>query len=358
MGTSNKISAFQKKCKLLFSSLSARQCKYAYINISGYSDKLVLSNGDVELLAGYPSSLLSLHIITPKDDFLRELKSYLKLDEQPDKTKVICIRVAVLCKACKDVPIEKCDVIVDKDTGVIEIKYGSKLISVDGSDDGDTDDVLEVDDDDATPTISNYASTEEKASYYAEKLLEDDGWDTCKTKVLFTDKTQCAKPLDVVYAANMLKVYMDEVMTTFKKIRTVDTCNVFSLSREAIDDVKVEDTFNVITNKLEFPIVTNKYFYSNWYRSEDINLPSQKDFSMFLMDGYDSPSCKEFLVKFLDKQNKLKGTLTRYVYSKNDLAVKGLMHYENNEMDIITLRPFYEEILKKKNTTDNHNTTV
>lgn len=352
MGTSSKISDFEKKCKLYFSSLTARQCKYAYLNVPGYSDKLVITNGEAELLTGYPSSLLSMHILTPKDGFLDTLKKYLKLDEQPDKSKIIGVRVSVLCRACKDVPIEACEVVVDKDTGVITIKSGEKFIVADKRDTASEDEADETEDDEeeeeTKPTLAPNASDDEKASYYAEKLLEDDGWDTCVKKVLFTSNTECAKPLNIVYAANMLKVYMDEVMDTFKKIKAVDTCNTFNFDRS---DIKVEDTFNVMSKRLEYPIITNGYFYSNWYRSESLDFPTQKDFYLFLMDGYDSPSCKEFLVKVLDKERKFKGSLTRYIYSTNDLTVKGLMHYEDNEVDIITLRPFYEEILKTKTST-------
>lgn len=308
MATKIKLNPFQVRCKLLFSSLSARRCSYIYLNIPGYTDSIILSNADSAELSNYRPYTCAIHRIIPKDSFLEELRAFLKIDtETPYIFRAEFLLRAFTTTAFEDITLLHKDGLVsilDNSTNaVLIVKTRGKK-------------------DDEEPEKDGAAEPEEGL----EDTETDDGA-VVDTEIFSIQPLSypeiCGVVFNVPYAMDCLLDILDTAARMFREIK--------------------EGTRQAITKQYTaFP--ERDFIHSIWFKSDPLPDTGQ---TLLFMDGYDNPSVVEFFPKVCSKKNGLEGSYFRYVYHVTDTYMQSMATFEDETLFIHSFRPFANHLILK-----------
>lgn len=280
---------FSKGLKLYFSSLSGRGAKYAYFNISGHTNSIVLSNGDYELLLAYRAVTLGVHVITfHNSEFLEKLKQVCNIPNCP-----YVIKTQSLLALTKI-----------KDPSLIGIEYDSEnnlKISTNGTTIVVQDEVVESidNDDESTP------DTEEESE-------ESEVVDT--STITFTGNDISGTVLSNAHALYMLEDIVNEIYKKYNNIIT-QQYPVYSYK---------------LTEKIE-PYMSNYIKIKIPISTLDPSKEQCDDIHALLIDGLDLPVQREFL-----KNNQL----DIFIWMNPGGHLQVMSHYEDSTLSIFSHRPF------------------
>lgn len=328
-----KLSDFQKQCKLYFSSLSARGNKFIYVNLPDMPNSIVVTNGDYEMLASYCPQTFSIHLIEPKNDFYKELISYLNIDMKYP----YIFRTDVLMKAFKDIALE--DTICQRDMeGNISIRAGETVIVPDKQIES-----IEEDDDEEDPDDDKPDTDRPETLLDLMGRAKDDDVLKAMIPVTFAASEICGTPVRNEFALYLL---LDEVL------------KLQQYSKEYFDRDDRSDTEGYVVINID-PLNKLEYRYSNKFRTVLVNFGQLRNkhgsmlfdpdaylsIPLLLGDGLDNPSIKEFTnsknYKTIDKH------LDIYVWTNNAYTLKSVSIYEDNISYIRSTRPFFETVVLK-----------
>lgn len=321
------ITKFQKQCRAYFSSLSARGCKYLYLNLPNYEDCLILSNADPDMLITYTSlPMVSVHIIRPKDGFLTTFKQLFSLDQIESQCYII--RTEFITQVFKDNRIESVFAQIDPMTKNLFVLSGGKEITIQFNDE----DLVGADEEDFTVEESTNSTLSE-----LEAILVDDGWDSGLIKRSMLSLSNVAgAPLSDPFIIDELCTIISGMITENSKLEKQELKSLIS--------------------QQDFFKDKNKYS-SNWYLSEVFNGAHFKPDNqvvyrqqrLLLVDGLDMPSIKEFLCKQVVK-NQFVGMFNLYIYNATGDTVRCLACYDAPDVAIISTRPYMETVLVQEKT--------
>lgn len=315
------ISQFQKQCKSYFSSISARGCKYLYLNFPGYENYLILSNADPDLLTTYTlASMISVHVIEPKDDFLETFRNLITPNIKENVPYLI--RVELITKAFKDFRIETVFTNINPE-GILFVMGGGQFIQVDANDE-------EVDD---------YSEEDENSPILDEldRLMIDDGWDAEVKRSLFTKKHIAGTPLTDPFVIMEMEKIIQQIFHDYHQC----TDNVETSKIVKFDQIHLVDQVRT---------------HANWYRTisftgDQLGLPVKFDYrpqKILLIDGLDLPCVAEFLKKKIIKDQFI-GEFNIYIYNSVGDTAKCLACYDALDVKIISTRPYLETTLIPRN---------
>lgn len=301
------ISTFQKQCRRYLSSLSARQCRYLYVNVPGLEDKLILSNASPDTLMTYSAlPMVSVHCLSFKDDFLVNFKSLFNLT---DVSECYLIRTEYITKAFKDHPLESALIQIESG-GDLHILAGGKKINIVFHDEEDMEEEDETQDD--------------KSLNELERLLVDDGWDTEVKRAVFSSGEIAGVPLRDPHVLNELYTLVMQMESDLSDIQS--------------------GSIQYKEYGLELFSGLDKY-HSNWYVTDRIPVKEDITQRLVLKDGIDVPSVKEYLTKKESKKDT-PGEYRFYVYTnKTGKTVKCLSRHEDPDITIISTRPYLETVV-------------
>lgn len=336
------ITAFQKQCKCFFSSVSARGCKYLYLNFPGYENILVLTNADPDMLTTYTlASMISIHLIIPKDDFLDTFRKLFTPGIASDQPYII--RSEMLTKAFKTYRVESVFTNVDQ-FGTLFIMGGGNLISVDIPEPDEDDLPDEFTEDDTTSSLNEF-----------ERLLIDDGWDAQVKRSLFTKEHIAGAPLIDPFVLFEMERIIVQVLKDLTHCETVDCIqndqNVIPPELQGEEIPTEEHQLKVVTFD-QTDLVDQTRSHANWYRTtsfsgDQLGLPKKHDYRkqrLLLIDGLDTPCVTEFLKKKIIKGQFI-GELQGYIYNSSGDTARCLVCYNGPDVKIITTRPYMETTL-------------
>lgn len=319
----NPITKFQKQCQTYFSSVSARACKYLYLNLPGYEDCLVISNADPDMLMTYTSlPMVSIHCIKPKDDFLKTFKELFSLEAIQDQCYLI--RTEFITKAFKDSRIETVLTQIDPLTKNLYILGGGQEITIQFNNEDDDDD--EPGEDDTGKSLSEL-----------ETLMVDDGWDSEIKRAMFTASNIAGLPFKDPFIINELCSALEDLLDDIKKVES-----------QSLKTISFDQIF----------LLENEKYYSNWYLSPmfngidlktDVSKAEYKPQRLLLVDGLDMPCAREFLKKQVLKDEFI-GTFRFYIYNATGDTVKCLACYDAPDVTIFSTRPYLETVMVSKKT--------
>lgn len=316
-----KISDFQKRCRLYFSSISSRACKYLYLNLPGRENALVLSNADPDSLLTLSSTFMTaIHYVLPKDDFMSMFKQYFFTDGSDNDTYII--KTDFITKSFKDYRVESVLSHIDPVTKDLKILGGGSEITVTTDKEDDEDEI-------ETERDWNIAGE-------LDALLEDNGWDTEVKRAVFKNTSTAGIPLSDPHVLNILDSIVESTINDAEKAKTTDVIKFDHVS--FINQMKV---------------------HANWYRSlsfcgNDFKLSDSGPFKeqrLLLIDGLDVPSVTEFLKKRYVK-DEFVGDFKLYIYPCED-SVKSLSCYDSDDVTIYSTRPFNSTLLVPDFTSQN-----
>lgn len=314
------ITDFQKQCRSYFSSLSARGCKYVYLNIPGHENELVVTNADPDLFITYTSlAMISIHCIQPHDDFLVMFRDLFNLNQISNHSYII--KTEFITKAFKDFRIESVLAQIDPITKNLYILGGGKQLTISIERDDDDDDYS------SEPSQSTMTIDE------LDKVMQDDGWDCEIKRSLFTATNIAGTLLKDPFVINELAVVLDQMAIDYKN------CTEMPEGHYA---QKFDQTL----------LTKQEKFHSNWYRSQEFSgdqfgLPEERKYQnqkLLLVDGLDLPSVREFIQKKYVKEQFV-GDFSLYIYKSNGDTVKCLACYHAPEVSITSTRPYMETVL-------------
>lgn len=305
---------FVKQMKLYFSSLSARGAKYLFLNIPGFENKFILSNGDYEMITAYAPVILSFHIITFKDaSFYTQFLQFMNFTLDCPYV----IRISQILKALKDNKFEELDVVYDDHSKM-------KIILIDK--------VIESDENSEDESESGESEESEEGSPASSETEDEDlpFKDTSKYVVVtFASADVCGQPIDNLYAMSIMEDCLREIYQVPESVKSASVPHYFY-------DLDIEIPYfhgNYFRFKLNLP----ELFKS--LTKEDLDFPA--NVHMVIIDGMDVPSVKEFV----KKQPEAK---TRFlVWSTNEKTIRHLALYEDPVIDILSVRPFHQMVIPK-----------
>jgi len=302
-----ELKLFIKKCKLYFSSLSARGAKYVYMNIPGLPDGFVITNGDYELLTSYVPISLTIHVVEFKDKtFLNHLNAFLQLDPR----SVYAIRVSMIVKAFNSLVQD--DVVVVRDESQ-NLKIGTTTDIIKDED---------LDDDEASALFDEDELDDDDDSGYTK------GFDDSASFIqrIFCDDEICGRVVENIRALMILEQKVDEIKNR------IDTLDQYSLPHIRIDLSKKYDYFN--SNFFSIPISLSDFRMENGepHFSEEYG-----NFKLTITDGFDVPSVKEFAPKIEESE-----TVQLAIWVNHGGTIQHSAVYETEELRIISARPYWE----------------
>ena len=315
-----RISDFQKKCKLFFSSLSARGCTKLYINLPDREDELILSNADPDALTTFSlQNLIAIHRIRPGKEFMDEFKRLFLAN--CDLPCPYLIKTEFITKSFKDNRIEEAKSEL-RNKG--ELFISSKEIKPN---------LVEVSEPDAESELDDNEESEGEIDFReeVEKLLEDDGWDTAIKRGIFRNASIAGIPIIDPYVISKLEDCLLEME------EAINMC-------EKSDIKKISYTVKDLINQSKF--------YANWYLSPffypyqffpELNPDECLEQNVLMTDGLNCPCLSEFFKKqkLVDDEEHFH----LYIYPYMENAVKTIAHFNKDGVDILTARPFFYTVL-------------
>ena len=315
---STPISDFQKKCRLFFSSLSARGCTFLYVNLPGRKSEFVLSNANPDtLMTMSMTPMVAIHHICPSEEFLTDFRNYF-LDGVEDP---YLIRTEFITKSFKDFRVETVRSSIDENTGELRIVGGGRLTVLDTNDA----DSGEADDEE---TESDWDFKDE-----LEKLLDDDGHDTEVKRAVFSGKAVAGVRLTDPFVIDVLESMIINLVEDYREC------------------VAKESTGGVVVFNHE-SLINQVKTHANWYRSlvfngKDLDVDHDAEYAnqrMLLIDGLDIPCLTEFLKKMYQKGNFV-GNFKMYIYAFSGNNARQLSSYEAEGISILSTRPYMSTLL-------------
>ena len=315
---STPISDFQKKCRLFFSSLSARGCTFLYVNLPGRKSEFILSNANPDtLMTMSMSPMVAVHHICPSEEFLTDFRNYF-LDgvEEP-----YLIRTEFITKSFKDFRVETVRSNIDEVTGELRIVGGGRLTVLEN---GGGEEMDEPDDE----PEADWDFKDE-----LEKLLDDDGHDTEVKRAVFSGKAVAGVRLTDPFVIDTLEAIIIDLVGDYKEC----------MAKESTGGVIVFDQDSLIGQ-----VKT----HANWYRSlvftgKDLDVDHDAEYAnqrMLLIDGLDIPCLTEFLKKMYQKGNFV-GNFKMYIYAFSGNNARQISSYEAEGISILSTRPYMSTLL-------------
>lgn len=346
--TKKKISSFHKECKEILSSISGRTCRYMYLNIPGFEDYLILTNGDLDIISSYRPYTLAVHMVKPSSEFIEFL---FKLIDNP-KNDIYLYRTDFILKGLQE-------------ADEFNIKYNHLS--------------------DGTMTVTNLLTNElvivkpvtEEEHAVKDESLEDD-----------TDTSTDEYTFDNVSEENSGKVTIDKRLAKVKSNSfTIDQLRLKEIAGSIIKHPYIKDQLLDIVENLykdfsdirsntishitfdydpitPINIVHNTWYESNRFKAVDFTpsisnnlIDDNHEQVLVLIKGLDAPSTNEYIAKKISstksKQSNNNTTdicsLQQHIYTRNGLNVKHISHfYSENDIEIISSRPYSDIILYKK----------
>ena len=302
--------------KLLLSSLSARACRYMYLNIPNYEDCIVLSNCSQDLISEYKPEFCSIYLISIPEEYLKELKVFLSVGDKDDE--ILVFKSFFITNILSHYKLGEVKFVYDNKTGFIQCKNTSndELIAVKA---GKKEKEEDEDDEDK------------------EDEDNDSKMDTDIYKLGPLDlETVAGLIMNIPYVVECLHEMLDSIVTTIENI-TDD--NIPSEELTYIEEPKID------------------YTHANWYKrfiekgfnTQKIEEVNGKSRFMLLVDGLDNPSIKEFVRKLFGKKPLFKNVIFKqFVYPEGDGILKSIALTEVDDIEIITSRPYSKTILINK----------
>lgn len=291
---------FIETCKILFSSLSARICRYLYLNVPNYEDYLILSNAPPDVIAEYEPSQCTIYIVSVHPVFLVILRSILNIVDL--ETTCVFKTSFVLSILTKNKP-ESFQFKYDLNTGLIKC--------------------FTYPDDEPILIKEPKEVTDEES----DSLITDD--DKINTDI---------------FTLPILKD--DSVAGTILNIPYVLLC--LSDTLKSIED-KLESVLSDDVPSTEIKYVTSpdiKYLHANWYKLPYPIKDTNKHQAILLVDGLDSPSIKELIRKFYLKKPLFKDTsFKQYLFYISSDVVQAISLTLMDDIEVITMRPFNKTII-------------
>lgn len=298
---------FEEQLKILFGFTSGRLNKYLYFNIPKLENTIISTNGNYELIAANSPVTLSVHLLTFKDpELYNRIKSFFKV---PDGVPYV-VRMELILKALVNYLAE--DLLIQSDsnhTSKISTKNTDIVFTVEESEEDTEEDIGE---------------TEFSVEDELEALLDIIDLDSFPNKDIFGA---------IVNNEYSWAILVEEVLTL----------NQYN------EEYFKNNNIKYISNEL-------KYDNVNWYSSlqyrpfkvgNDFFSYNKEidDCYVLCLDGQDAVSTKGFL-------KKVDGSCIQYAWSYNNKTVKCMAIYEDSNMVIKSIRPFYEivPIIKKGST--------
>lgn len=311
-----KPASFEKTLKLYFSSVSARNNKFAYFNLKNVPNTIVLTNGSYEILSSYIPVTLSIHLLIFKNDFYKQIIEYFQIPENMP----FVLRTELVMKALNNHTSEELNRVYDENTN-LRLTYNNiaEILDKDDNSDGIYDG-LEDDEENDDNTDTN-----QKHKTFDEDNMFNIGESNFIIET-FESADICGQQVTNRYA---LKLLEEEALKIYERNDTYLTeNNIPYLTTQITKDV---NWFNSnLFRPMQIPLED--------FKQHNTSVFSQEMLPCFLLiiDGMDLVSAKEYLKK-QDKECVI------YVWLDHK-TIKSMAVYEDDEVIIKSMRPFQEII--------------
>lgn len=302
--------------KLFLSSLSARACRYMYLNIPDFENQIILSNYPPDMIAEYKPQLCSIYIISPPEWYLNDLRVFLDIKNHDDVTLVF--KTFFITKVLSNFDINNIKFQYNFNNGLITCtnKLNNENVIIK-----------------STRNVEQNIA-EEDDSEDEDKFTEDDKIDTN------------------IFTLNILD--RDDIAGSILNIPYVIEClsDMLSDMTSKLEMVLSDDTISNVVEHRETPEI--EYVHANWYKNNIRTIPierlNNRERFMLLIDGLDNPSIKEFIKKMFVKNNKyFKEVLFKqFTFLIDEGILQSMSFTILDDMEIITMRPYSRLILINK----------
>lgn len=292
---------FEDQLKILFGFTSGRLNKYLYFNIPGVENTIVTTNGNYDLITACSPVTLSLHLIQFKDiNLYIKIKEYFKVpDNQPYVIRMELLLKAFVNHLCSDLVIQNDSNFTTK----IATKNNDTIII--------TEEVI-TEDGEVTEDLEELSVEEE-----IEEMIDTINIDSFPNNDIF------GAVVNHIYAWSIL-------------VEEVNNLNEYSEEYFKTNNIKyIAQELNCENiewySSLQYrPFKVDKDFFN--YESKEMD-----DCYILCLDGQDAVSTKGFV-------KKVDGLCTQYAWSHNSKTVKCMAIYEDTDVVIKSIRPFYEVV--------------
>lgn len=302
---------FEEQLKILFSFNSGRLNKYLYFNIPGVPNTVVTSNGNYDLITSCSPVTLSLHLVQFKNiELYQKIKEYFKVpDDKPYVIRMELILKAFINHLANDLVIQS------------DLNNTTKIATKDN----DTIVIAEevITDDEVETNESEDMSIEEEI----EEIIDTISLDSFPNNDIF------GAVVNHVYAWSIL-------------VEEVNNLNDYSEQYFNNNNIKyISHTLDIESVNWYMPLVYRPFKVDKDFF--DYGTKEMDDCYIVCLDGQDALSTKGFI-------KKVDGVCTQYAWSHNNKTVKCMAIYEDSDVVIKSIRPFYEIIpiiKREKNST-------
>lgn len=294
---------FEEQLKILFGFTSGRLNKYLYFNVPGVKNSIVTTNGNYDLIASCSPVTLAIHLITFTDvDLYNRIVEFFNVPS--DKPYVV--RMELILKAFMNHLAG--DLVIQND-----INHTTKITTKNN----DTTFIIEEVNEDEEECLEDTTDTELSIEEELEELLDTITLDSFPNKDIF--------------GAVVNNVYSWCILV--EEVNNLNQLNEDYFISNNLKYIKHElncESIEWYTPLQYRPFKVDKDFFD--YPNRDLI-----DCYVLCLDGQDAVSTKSFI-------KKVDGVCTQYAWSHNKKTIKCMAVYEDSNVVIKSIRPFYEII--------------